>query len=66
MSQSVTPYLSSFKMLFCLFEIAGEYKAHVAAKQGNLQLLSMLIKESHCGVNDRDSQGSTPLHKGKN
>ena len=49
----------------CVFLLAGEYKAHVAAKEGNLQLLSMLVKESHCGINDRDGQESTPLHKGK-
>lgn len=43
---------------------AGEFPAHVAAREGNLQLLSMLIKEGHCGINDKDRNGSTPAHKG--
>ena len=43
---------------------AGEFPAHAAAREGNLQLLSMLIKEGHCGINDRDKNGSTPAHKG--
>ena len=32
----------------------GEFPAHAAAREGNLQLLSMLIKEGHCGINDWD------------
>ena len=42
----------------------GEFPAHAAAREGNLQLLSMLIKEGHCGINDRGKNGSTPAHKG--
>ena len=41
---------------------AGEFPVHAAAREGNLQLLSMLIKEGHCGINDRDKNGSTPAH----
>lgn len=40
------------------------FPAHAAAKEGNLRLLSMLIKEGHCGINDKDKNGSTPAHKG--
>lgn len=36
-----------------------------AAYVGNLQLLSMLILEGHCNVNQQDKAGSTPAHKGK-
>lgn len=43
---------------------AGEFPAHAAVREGNLQLLSMLIKEGHCGINDKDQNGSTPAHKG--
>ena len=50
---------------FCSTYVAGEFPAHEAAKKGNLQLLSMLIKEGHCGINDKDQHGSTPAHKGE-
>lgn len=42
-----------------------EYPAHAAASVGNLQLLSMLIQEGHCGVNDRNTNSATPAHKGQ-
>lgn len=45
------------------YKETGKFPAHVAAKEGNLQLLSMLIKEGHCGINDKDQSGSTPAHK---
>lgn len=35
-----------------------------AAYEGNLQLLSMLIQEGLCSVNERDERGSTLAHKG--
>jgi hypothetical protein len=44
----------------------GEYPAHAAAHEGNVELLGMLIHEGHCGVNDRDHMGATPAHKGAN
>lgn len=45
--------------------LAGdEYPAHVASYHGNTQLLSMLVHEGRCGVNDRDPGGSVPAHKG--
>jgi ankyrin repeat domain-containing protein 42 len=40
-----------------------DYPAHVAAYHGSLQLLSMLIDEGHCGINDQDMWGATPAHK---
>ena len=43
----------------------GKFPAHTAAREGNVQLLSMLIKEGHCGINDKDQQGATPAHKGE-
>ena len=42
----------------------GEYPAHAAAHEGNVELLGMLIHEGHCGVNDKDHMGATPAHKG--
>ena len=41
-----------------------EFPGHTAASQGNVQLLSMLLIEGHCGVNDQDTHGSTAAHKG--
>lgn len=35
-----------------------------AAYEGNLQLLSMLVLEGRCNVNQQDKGGSTPAHKG--
>ena len=43
----------------------GEFPAHAAAHEGNVELLGMLIHEGRCGVNDRDSMEATPAHKGK-
>ena len=41
-----------------------EYPAHLAAYNGNLQLLSMLISEGHCHINQTDPLGCSPAHKG--
>lgn len=46
--------------------IEGEEK-HIgfqAACDGNIQLLSMLILDGHCSVNQQDGRGSTLAHKG--
>lgn len=44
-------------------EMAGK-GALQAAYVGNLQLLTMLILEGHCNVNQQDKAGSTAAHKG--
>ena len=44
--------------------IESAYPAHNAAHNGNLELLSLLILEGHCSVNQKDTAGSTPAHKG--
>lgn len=40
-----------------------EYPAHLAAYNGNLHLLSMLISEGHCHINQSDPLGCSPAHK---
>ena len=49
---------------FCNFFVDDEYPAHLAAYNGNLQLLSMLISEGHCHINQTDPLGCSPVHKG--
>ena len=41
------------------------YPAHKAAHNGNMELLSMLILEGHCSINQQDTAGSTAAHKGQ-
>ncbi|XP_065887537.1 ankyrin repeat domain-containing protein 42-like [Dysidea avara] len=45
------------------FYKSDEYPAHFAAYNGNLQLLSMLISEGHCHINQPDPLGCSPAHK---
>lgn len=48
-------------------QIIGEDEKHVgfqAACDGNIHLLSMLILDGHCSVNQQDGRGSTLAHKG--
>ena len=48
-------------------QIIGEDEKHIgfqAACDGNIHLLSMLILDGHCSVNQQDGRGSTLAHKG--
>lgn len=54
----------SFKTYFKKYLLDDEYPAHLAAYNGNLQLLSMLISEGHCHINQSDPLGCSPAHKG--
>ena len=40
------------------------FPAHVAAYNGDLAQLKMLIETGVVSVNERDDKGSTPSHKG--
>lgn len=40
------------------------FPAHVAAYNGDLAQLKMLIEAGVVSVNERDDKGSTPSHKG--
>lgn len=40
------------------------FPAHVAAYNGDLPQLKMLIETGVVSINERDSKGSTPAHKG--
>ena len=40
------------------------YPAHMAAYQGDLQVLQSLVSRGIAGVNDRDDTNCTPAHKG--
>lgn len=40
------------------------FPAHVAAYNGDLAQLKMLIETGVVSVNERDDKGSTPAHKG--
>lgn len=44
--------------------IAAEYPAHDASDTGNLSLLTTLIQNGKCSINERDKFGSTLVHKG--
>lgn len=54
----------SFKTYLKKYLLDDEYPAHLAAYNGNLQLLSMLISEGHCHINQSDPLGCSPAHKG--
>jgi len=41
------------------------FPAHIAAYQGDLDHLKMLIDNGIVNINERDEKGSTPAHKGK-
>ena len=47
------------------FPIGLAFPAHVAAYNGDLPLLKMLIETAVVSINERDEKGSTPAHKGK-
>ena len=56
---------------FCLFvknvsffSLDLAFPAHVAAYNGDLAQLKMLIETGVVSVNERDDKGSTPAHKG--
>lgn len=40
------------------------FPAHIAAYQGDLAHLKMLIENGIVNINERDNKGSTPAHKG--
>ncbi|KAF6017795.1 ANKRD42 [Bugula neritina] len=40
------------------------FPAHIAAYQGDLEHLKMLIENGIVNINERDNKGSTPAHKG--
>ena len=40
------------------------FPAHNSAYKGDLEYLEMVIETAVASVNERDSNGSTPLHKG--
>lgn len=40
------------------------FPAHVAAYNGELDHLRMLIENGVVNINERDDKGSTPAHKG--
>lgn len=48
----------------CGLSAEHDFPAHAASYHGNLSLLIMLIEGGHCGINDQDVWGATPLHKG--
>lgn len=48
----------------CWFVLDLAFPAHVAAYNGDLAQLKMLIETGVVSVNERDDKGSTPAHKG--
>lgn len=46
------------------FSLDLAFPAHVAAYNGDLAQLKMLIETGVVSVNERDDKGSTPAHKG--
>ena len=40
------------------------FPAHIAAYQGDLDHLKMLIENGIVNINERDNKGATPAHKG--
>lgn len=52
------------EMLNCLFK-ALAYPGHVAASKGDLEMLKKLVEDGVINLNERDDNGSTPMHKGK-
>jgi hypothetical protein len=49
---------------FFLFK-ALAFPGHVAAFKGDLEVLKKLIEDGVINFNERDDNGSTPMHKGK-
>lgn len=46
------------------FSIDLAFPAHIAAYQGDLDHLKMLIENGIVNINERDNKGATPAHKG--
>lgn len=45
--------------------IALAFPGHVAAFKGDLEMLKKLIEDGVININERDNNGSTPMHKGE-
>ena len=56
----------SYVYLFTCGYVSSDlaFPAHVAAYNGDLAQLKMLIETGVVSVNERDDKGSTPSHKG--
>lgn len=55
-------YILTTVCLCLILDLA--FPAHVAAYNGDLAQLKMLIETGVVSVNERDDKGSTPAHKG--
>ena len=53
-----------FEKNLSFFSLDLAFPAHVAAYNGDLAQLKMLIETGVVSVNERDDKGSTPAHKG--
>lgn len=51
------------KMLTFYSDLA--FPGHVAAFKGDLEMLKNLIGDGIINLNERDDNGSTPMHKGE-
>lgn len=51
------------KMLTFYLDLA--FPGHVAAFKGDLEMLKKLIGDGVINLNERDDDGSTPMHKGE-
>ncbi|XP_003383232.2 PREDICTED: ankyrin repeat domain-containing protein 42-like [Amphimedon queenslandica] len=64
--QNCADFLASSEREAEIDETEGGEEKHIgfqAACDGNIQLLSMLILDGHCSVNQQDGRGSTLAHK---
>lgn len=50
--------------MFARFPVDLAFPAHIAAYQGDLEHLKMLVENGIVNINERDNKGSTPAHKG--
>ena len=59
-----SPFFCLFVNNSFFFSLDLAFPAHVAAYNGDLAQLKMLIETGVVSVNERDDKGSTPAHKG--